>query len=86
MKTEIITKIKVIYDSICKANAKGRQIKMKTHNLTRSRARNDPINCQIQGFSFCDFENEVRRSSCNFFLFFQPILDFKHSLDAEMSL
>ena len=31
---------------------------MKTHNLTQSRARNDPINRQIHGFSFCDFEDE----------------------------
>ena len=31
---------------------------MKTHNLTQSRVRNDPINRQIHGFSFRDFENE----------------------------
>ena len=31
---------------------------MKTRNLTQSRARNDPINCQIYGFSFRDFKNE----------------------------
>ena len=59
---------------------------MKTHNLTRSHAQNDPINRWIQGFSFRDFENEVWRSRCDFFRFFQPILDFKHSSNIEMSL
>ena len=59
---------------------------MKTRNLTQSHAWNDPINRQIQCFSFRDFENEVRRSRCDFFRFFQPILDFKHSSDAKMSL
>ena len=48
---------------------------MKTINPTRSRALNDPINRRIQGFSFF-----------NFFQLPQLILDFKHSLDAEMSL
>ena len=59
---------------------------MKTLNLTRSRARNDPINRWILGFSFRDFKNEVRHLRCDFFRFSQPILDFKCSLDAEMSL
>ena len=31
---------------------------MKTHNLTQSRAPNDPINCEIHGFSLCNFEDE----------------------------
>ena len=31
---------------------------MKTRNLTQSRARNDPINRQIHGYSFRDFEDE----------------------------
>ena len=31
---------------------------MKTRSLTQSRARNDPINCRIHGFSFRDFEDE----------------------------
>ena len=31
---------------------------MNTCNLTQSRARNDPINRQIHGFSFRDFEDE----------------------------
>ena len=59
---------------------------MKTLNLTRSRARNDPIIRRIQGFSFRDFENEVWRSRCDFFQFSQRIIDFKHSLDGEMSI
>ena len=86
LKTEIKTKIKLIYDSKYKFNAKGRWTKMKTLNLTRSRARNDPINCRIQRFSFRDFENKVRRSRCDFFQFSQPILDFINSLDAKLSL
>ena len=59
---------------------------MKTRNLTQSRAWNDPINHRIKSFSFCDFENKVRRSWCDFFWFSPPILDFKYSLDVEMSL
>ena len=31
---------------------------MKTHNLTQSRARNDPINRRIHGYSFRDFEDK----------------------------
>ena len=31
---------------------------MKTRNLTQIRARNDPINRRIHGYSFCDFEDE----------------------------
>ena len=59
---------------------------MKTHNLTQSHVGNDPISHRIQGFSFPDFENEVRHSRCDFFQFFPPNIDFKPSLDAEMSL
>ena len=55
-------------------------------NLTRSRARNDPINRRIQGFSFRNFENKVWHLRYDFFQFSRPILDFKHYLDAEMSL
>ena len=32
---------------------------MKTHNLTQSSLRNDPINCRMHGFSFCIFEDEI---------------------------
>ena len=59
---------------------------MKTHNLTRSRAQNDPNNHRIQGISFRNFENQFWRSRCDVFLFFQLILDFKHSSDVEMSV
>ena len=59
---------------------------MKTHNLTQSRAQNDPINRWIQGFLFCDFEKEVWRSRYDFFRFTRSIYDFKHSLDTETSL
>ena len=59
---------------------------MKTLNLTRSRARIDPIDCRIKGFSFRNFEDEIRHSRGDFTLFFQQNLDFKHSLDAKMSL
>ena len=31
---------------------------MKTHNLTQSRDRNDPINRRMHGYSFCDFKDE----------------------------
>ena len=58
----------------------------KTRNLTQICTRNDPINRRIQGFSFCDFDNEVRRSRDDFFQFSLPNLDFKPSLDTEMSL
>ena len=59
---------------------------MRSHNLTQSHTRNNPINCWIQGFSFRDFENKIQRLKCDFLLLFQPILDFKHSSNAEMSL
>ena len=86
IKTAIKTKIIKICASKCKSNDKGRWIEMKTLNLTRSRARNDPINHRIQSFSFRDFKNKVQHSRCDFFQFSQQILDFKHSLDAEMGL
>ena len=31
---------------------------MKTGNLTQNRARNDPINRQMHGYSLCNFEDE----------------------------
>ena len=37
-------------------------------------------------FSFADFENKVTHLRGDFFQFSQPILDFKHSLNAKMSL
>ena len=86
IQTKIKTKINLIYASKCKSNAKEIRTKLKILNLTQSRAQNDPINCWIQGFSSRDFENKVWRSRYDFFQFFQPILDFKLSLDAKMSL
>ena len=56
---------------------------MKTHNLTQSRARNDPINRWMHGYSFCDFEDENWHSRCDFSLLPQSISDFKHSSNAE---
>ena len=85
-KTNIKSNINLIYDSKLKYNATGRKIRRKTRNLTQSRARNDPINHQIQDFSFRDFQNKFRHSRGDFFLFSPPILDFKHSFDAETSL
>ena len=34
------------------------RLKMKTRNLTQSRARNDPTNCRIHGYLFRNFEEE----------------------------
>ena len=53
------------------------------HNLTQSRAQ---IDHWIKDFSFGDFEDKVWHSRGEFSLFFQRNLDFKHSLDVELSL
>ena len=74
IKTEIKTKIKLIYDS--KYNLMLKEENMQSNPKS---ARSDLINHWIQGFSFHDFETEVRRSRCDFFKFSQSILDFKHS-------
>ena len=81
-----LSTIRLIYYSKLKSNTIRRKIKKKTRNLTQSCARNDPIDCRIKGFLFCDFENKVRHSRSNFFQFSPQNLDFKHSMDAEMSL
>ena len=47
---------------------------------------NDPINRQIQGFSFRDFEKDRRCSRDEFSLINQRNLTFNHSMDAKMSL
>ena len=57
---------------------------MKSHNLTQISLRNDPINRQMQGFSFQIDEDENWSSRCDFFLLSRSKLDFKHSIDAEM--
>ena len=59
---------------------------MKKHNLTRSHTRINPINRQIKGFSFRKFKDKIRHLRGNFSLFFRQNLDFKYSLDMEMSL
>ena len=61
-------------------------MKRKTHNLTRDSDQNDPINCLIQGFSFCDFEDDHRCSRDEFSLFIRRNLTFNHSVDTEMCL
>ena len=86
IKTKIKSKIKIIYDSKLKSNTTRRYIRRKTGSLTRSRAENNPINLQIQGFSFCNFENKFKCSRGGFFRFSPPIFNFKHSSDMEMSL
>ena len=79
-------KINLIYDSKWKDNDIGRNILMKTHNLTGNRARNDPIDHRIKGFSFHDFDDKIHHSRGDFSLFFQQNLDFKHSLEAKIDL
>ena len=50
LKIEIKLKLKLSYNSKCKSNGKWWKIKMKTCNLTQSRARNDPTSCWIHGY------------------------------------
>ena len=57
-KTEIKLKLNLIYNWELKSNAKWWKIQMKTRNLTQSRARNDPINRRMHGYSFRNFEDE----------------------------
>ena len=76
IKTEIKIKLNLIYDSKYKSNTRWWKIRIKTRNLTRSHARNDPINHWIQGFSLRDFRNEVRRSRLISSDSFHPILIF----------
>ena len=53
---------------------------------TRYCAQNDPINHQIKGFSFRDFEDDHRHSRSDFSLLSPRNSTFKHSLDAEINL
>ena len=85
-KTKIKSKIRLIYDLKLKSNIIGRRIRTKTQIQTQDRARNDPIDHLIKGFSFCDFENDRRHSKNNFTLFSPRNLTFKHPLDAEPNL
>ena len=59
---------------------------MKTHNLTRDSERNDPINRQIQGFSFRDFKDNCWCSRGKFSLFDRQNLTFHHSVVTEICL
>ena len=63
-----------------------RKIGKKTHNLTRDRDQNDRINYWIQGFSFCDFEDNHRHLRGKFSLFYRRNLISNHSIDVETSL
>ena len=56
---------------------------MKTHNLTQSSLRNDPINRPMHGFSFRVFEDEIEVQDVISPFSLDQKSDFKHSLDAE---
>ena len=60
------------------------KIKMKTRNITQSRAHNDPINYQMHGYSFRDFWRWRWHSRCDFSLLPRSIFYFKHSSDVKM--
>ena len=81
-KTKKLSKIQLIYYSKLKSNDTRQKIRRKTHNLTWY----DPIDCWTKGFSFHEFESEFHNSIDEISLFFWQNLDFKHSLDAKMSL
>ena len=85
-KTEIKSKINLIYDSKLKDNDTRQNIRMKKIILTQISAPIDLIDCRIRGFSFRNFKDKILQSRGDFSLFFQLNLDLKHSLDAEMSL
>ena len=65
-KTEIISKIRLIYNLKLKYDVIRRKIKRKTRFLTQDSARNDPIDFRIKGFSFHDFEDSRRHSITDF--------------------
>ena len=85
-ETENKYKINPIYNSNLKDNDTWKKIGKKTYNLTWSHARKDPIDYQIKGFSFHDFENKIWHSRGDFSLFFRWNFNFKHSLDVEINL
>ena len=85
-KIKIKSKIRLISYSKLKSNVIRRYIRRKTQFLTHDSAQIDPINCQIKGFSFHQFEDNCQHSRSNFSLFSQQNVTFKHSLDVEMSL
>ena len=70
-KTKNKSKIRQMYDSKLKSDVIGREIRMKTHNLTRIHAQNDSIDHRIKGSSFHDSKDEIQHSRGDFFLFSQ---------------
>ena len=83
LKTKIKTKLNLIYDSKYKSNGKWWKIKMKTCNLTQIRARNDPINRRMHGYSFHNFEDKNWHSRYDLSLLPRSIFDFMHSSDTK---
>ena len=53
---------------------------------TKSCTRNDLIDSQIKDFCLTFLKMDIWNSSSDFSLFFRPNLNFKDSLDAEMSI
>ena len=84
--TKIKTKIKLNYDPKLQIDDTWQKIRRKTRNLTQDSDRNDPISRRIQGFLFCDFENDSQCLRDKFSLIDRRNLTFNHSVDAEMSL
>ena len=85
-KTKIKSKIRLIYDLKLKYDVIEREIRRKTRLLTQNRAQNDPIDHQIKGSLFYDFEDEFRYSRSNFSLFSPQNFTFKYSLDTKIDL
>ena len=85
-KSEIKSKINLIYESKLQSNDTGWKIRRKTHNLTQDSTWNDPIDREIKTFSFCDFEDDSWHSWGKFSLIFWRNLTFNYFLNAEMSL
>ena len=59
---------------------------MKMSNLTQSRAQIGPTDHRIKGIILCDFKDKIQHSRDDLSLFFWRNHDFRHPLDAEMSL
>ena len=85
-KSELKSKINLIYNSKLQSNDTEQKIRRKTHNLTHDSDRNDPIDLCIKGFSLRDFKYDRRHSRGKFSLFYRQNFIFNHSVDAEMSL
>ena len=79
-------KIKLICASKLKSNVIRWKIMKKTCNPTQNRARNDPINHRIKAFHSTFEKTKIWSSISKFFFIPWQNLDFKHSLDTEMSV